>query len=93
MGDHGIYVINKQPPNKQIWLSSPIRFALPSLPPFFLHSHLWRTDFESTCSGPKRFDFVDGKRWVYTRDGTVLKDLLDEELSGIVGRPVKVLRG
>ncbi|KAH9453316.1 hypothetical protein MJO29_012743 [Puccinia striiformis f. sp. tritici] len=23
MGDHGTYVINKQPPNKQIWLSSP----------------------------------------------------------------------
>ncbi|GEM10861.1 frataxin [Rhodotorula toruloides] len=24
LGDHGTYVINKQPPNKQIWLSSPI---------------------------------------------------------------------
>ncbi|TPX56496.1 ferroxidase [Powellomyces hirtus] len=24
LGDHGTYVINKQPPNKQIWLSSPV---------------------------------------------------------------------
>jgi len=23
LGNHGTYVINKQPPNKQIWLSSP----------------------------------------------------------------------
>lgn len=25
LGDKGTYVINKQPPNKQIWLSSPSR--------------------------------------------------------------------
>lgn len=25
LGDNGTYVINKQPPNKQIWLSSPSR--------------------------------------------------------------------
>lgn len=24
LGDHGTYVINKQAPNKQIWLSSPV---------------------------------------------------------------------
>jgi len=24
LGRHGTYVINKQPPNKQIWLSSPV---------------------------------------------------------------------
>lgn len=24
LGPHGTYVINKQPPNKQIWLSSPL---------------------------------------------------------------------
>lgn len=28
LGDRGTYVLNKQPPNKQIWLSSPIRCAL-----------------------------------------------------------------
>ena len=26
VGDHGTYVINKQTPNKQIWLSSPTRY-------------------------------------------------------------------
>ena len=31
LGSKGTYVINKQPPNKQIWLSSPFRCAL--LPP------------------------------------------------------------
>ncbi|CDZ96472.1 frataxin [Phaffia rhodozyma] len=67
MGEHGTYVINKQPPNKQIWLSSPV-------------------------SGPKRFDFEpEGDKWVYTRDGTVLKELLDTELSAMVGRAVEVL--
>ncbi len=25
LAEHGTYVINKQPPNKQIWLSSPFR--------------------------------------------------------------------
>ena len=26
LGPHGTYVVNKQPPNKQIWLSSPLRY-------------------------------------------------------------------
>lgn len=26
LGEKGTYVINKQPPNKQIWLSSPFRY-------------------------------------------------------------------
>ncbi|THH16773.1 hypothetical protein EW146_g3934 [Bondarzewia mesenterica] len=28
LGEHGTYVVNKQPPNKQIWLSSPLRCVL-----------------------------------------------------------------
>lgn len=28
LDDKGTYVINKQPPNKQIWLSSPFRCAI-----------------------------------------------------------------
>ncbi|PIK43706.1 putative frataxin, mitochondrial [Apostichopus japonicus] len=54
---HGTYVINKQTPNKQIWLSSP-------------------------ASGPKRYDFQEG-RWVYSHDGQALHDLLSEEISAI----------
>ncbi len=28
LGSIGAYVINKQAPNKQIWVSSPVRYAL-----------------------------------------------------------------
>jgi frataxin len=37
LGDNGTYVINKQPPNKQIWLSSPFRRVYVLLPPCFHH--------------------------------------------------------
>lgn len=30
LGTHGTYVINKQPPNHEIWLSSPTRCVLSS---------------------------------------------------------------
>lgn len=50
---NGTYVVNKQPPNKQIWLSSPL-------------------------SGPKRYDYVDGK-WTYLRDNSTLGQLLKDE--------------
>lgn len=54
---NGSYVINKQPPNKQIWWSSPI-------------------------SGPKRFDRVGGT-WASLRDGTTLKESLEEETNTV----------
>ncbi|RDD37674.1 Frataxin, mitochondrial [Trichoplax sp. H2] len=54
----GTYVINKQVPNKQIWLSSPL-------------------------SGPKRYDYLDGK-WVYSRNNGILHDLLSEELTKLL---------
>ena len=41
------------------------------------------------CSGPKRYDYKpeeDG--WVYSRDGQSLNDLLNKELSEILGRSV-----
>jgi frataxin len=60
LGDNGIYVINKQPPNRQIWLSSPV-------------------------SGPARFEY-NGSDWVGARDGKSLKEVLDTELSEILGR-------
>jgi len=66
LGEHGTYVINKQPPNKQIWLSSPI-------------------------SGPKRYDYdPEPGAWAYSRDGTSLGQLLEEELSKPFGEPVKL---
>uniref|UniRef100_A0A1E1X0Q1 ferroxidase n=1 Tax=Amblyomma aureolatum TaxID=187763 RepID=A0A1E1X0Q1_9ACAR len=60
---YGTYVINKQTPNRQIWLSSPI-------------------------SGPKRYDFI-GNKWVYKHDGVSLRDLLENEISSLLKKPVK----
>ncbi|KAG6799025.1 frataxin, mitochondrial [Apis mellifera caucasica] len=56
---HGTYVINRQSPNRQIWLSSP-------------------------KSGPKRYDFIDGK-WIYKYDRKTLHELLDDEIPAIIG--------
>uniref|UniRef100_A0A182N8E8 ferroxidase n=1 Tax=Anopheles dirus TaxID=7168 RepID=A0A182N8E8_9DIPT len=64
---HGTYVINRQLPNRQIWLSSP-------------------------TSGPKRYDFIPDKRtvnegcWLYRHDGVTLHELLQQEITAIVGR-------
>ena len=55
-GGGGTYVINKQSPNRQIWLSSPV-------------------------SGPKRYDYTEERKWVYSHDGVCLQDLLSEEFS------------
>merc|ERR1711928_108761 len=60
----GTYVINKQTPNRQLWLSSP-------------------------TSGPKRYDYIEGK-WIYHRDGHCLQDLLSKEFSQILGKPVTI---
>uniref|UniRef100_A0A182W5L1 ferroxidase n=1 Tax=Anopheles minimus TaxID=112268 RepID=A0A182W5L1_9DIPT len=67
---HGTYVINRQLPNRQIWLSSP-------------------------TSGPKRYDFIPDKRtvnegyWLYRHDGVTLHELLQQEISAIVGRKLE----
>ena len=58
---YGTYVINRQTPNKQIWLSSP-------------------------KSGPKRYDFENGK-WVYRHDGKTLHELLNNEVPAITRGP------
>lgn len=60
----GTYVINKQTPNHQIWLSSPV-------------------------SGPKRYDWVPGRGWLYKHEDCTLHELLTREISAIVGNEVK----
>jgi len=67
LGSNGTYVLNKQPPNRQIWLSSP-------------------------KSGPKRYDY-DAKhdKWFYARDNHTIDEVLNEELSEILGMDIKVL--
>ncbi|KAM0801482.1 hypothetical protein BDR22DRAFT_847568 [Usnea florida] len=66
---HGTYVLNKQPPNKQIWLSSPV-------------SGPKRYDWvvrDNSAGGS-----VDDGEWVYLRDGTTLAGLFATEV-GVEG--------
>ncbi|WYZ36887.1 hypothetical protein EsH8_II_000393 [Colletotrichum jinshuiense] len=65
--DAGTYVINKQPPNKQIWLSSPI--SGPKRYDWVVVGDS-QNDKEGTASGA----------WIYTRDGSTLDDLFLKEL-------------
>lgn len=82
LGDKGTYVINKQPPNKQIWLSSPTRCA--ARQPC---SALEFDVFRRPSSGPKRYDYDPTHNvWFYNRDGRRLRDLLNDELRVALGR-------
>lgn len=72
---HGTYVINKQPPNKQIWLSSPI-----SGPKRFDWVVSGSAQHEKQDSTVEAGDDGSGGRWVYLRDGTSLSELLKREL-------------
>ncbi|GJC89819.1 frataxin, mitochondrial [Colletotrichum liriopes] len=65
--DAGTYVINKQPPNKQIWLSSPI-------------SGPKRYDWVIVGDSQNEKEGTAAGAWVYTRDGSTLDDLFLKEL-------------
>ncbi|KAF4462993.1 regulator of mitochondrial iron homeostasis [Fusarium albosuccineum] len=65
--DKGTYVINKQPPNKQIWLSSPI--SGPKRYDWCLFGE-GQGDKEGTAVGD----------WIYARDGSSLNQVFSEEL-------------
>lgn len=76
VADKGTYVINKQPPNKQIWLSSPS-----SGPKRYDWCIVGDTqgDKEGTASGD----------WVYSRDGSTLNELFFEELGFDLDTPLE----
>lgn len=61
------YVLNKQPPNKQIWLSSPI-------------SGPKRFDWVVMQEGQNAKEGGGVGDWVYLRDGTSLTDVIRKEL-------------
>ncbi|KAF3048051.1 Mitochondrial chaperone Frataxin [Didymella heteroderae] len=62
------YVLNKQPPNKQIWLSSPI-------------SGPKRFDWVVLQEGQNAKEGGGQGDWVYLRDGTSLTDIIRKELA------------
>jgi len=64
---NGTYVINKQPPNKQIWLSSPITGPK-------------RYDYVILSEGQDAKEGTGRGEWVYLRDGSTLTQLLQSEV-------------
>jgi frataxin len=68
----GTYVLNKQPPNKQIWLSSPI-------------SGPKRFDWVVSGEGMHQKEGGGVGDWIYLRDGTSLTELLKDELGVKLG--------
>ncbi|KAK2597962.1 hypothetical protein QQS21_005878 [Conoideocrella luteorostrata] len=75
VADKGTYVINKQPPNKQIWLSSPI-------------SGPKRYDWCLIGEGQGEKEGTGTGNWIYNRDGVSLTDLILEELDVVIEEPV-----
>ncbi|KAJ5880321.1 Frataxin [Penicillium subrubescens] len=67
----GTYVLNKQPPNKQIWLSSPISGP---------KRYDWIVEGDSMYEKQDSRPFVHGQ-WIYLRDGSNLTELLNTELT------------
>ncbi|KKK14724.1 hypothetical protein P175DRAFT_0497399 [Aspergillus ochraceoroseus IBT 24754] len=66
----GTYVLNKQPPNKQIWLSSPISGP---------KRYDWVIEGDHMHEKQDTRPFVNGQ-WICLRDGSNLTDLLNGEL-------------
>ncbi|KIX09091.1 iron donor protein CyaY [Rhinocladiella mackenziei CBS 650.93] len=71
----GTYVINKQPPNKQIWLSSPV-----SGPKRYDWVVSGAGQHEKEGSAVGSGDDGAGGRWIYLRDGSGLSELLKKEI-------------
>jgi len=64
---NGTYVINKQPPNKQIWLSSPLTGPK-------------RYDYVILSEGQDAKEGTGRGEWVYLRDGSTLAGLIETEI-------------
>lgn len=67
----GTFVLNKQPPNKQVWLSSPISGP---------KRYDWIVEGDGAHEKQDSRPYASGQ-WIYLRDGSNLTDLLNEELS------------
>lgn len=63
----GTYVINKQPPNKQIWLSSPT-------------SGPKRYDYVVVGEGQHQKEGGGAGDWIYIRDGSSLCEVFLKEI-------------
>ena len=83
--DKGTYVLNKQPPNKQIWLSSPV--SGPKRFDWVLRSTggmSSKQDTEGSEGDVGDDGHVGGGKWIYIRDGAGLSEILREELEVVL---------
>ncbi|KAL8856193.1 MAG: hypothetical protein Q9178_007231 [Gyalolechia marmorata] len=81
----GTYVFNKQPPNKQIWLSSPIsgpkRYDYVLIPSSSPETSETSAGGDGAARSGVASEGQEKKAdWVYLRDGSTLSELLKEEL-------------
>lgn len=78
-------MLNKQPPNKQVWLSSPIsgpkRFDWVLSVPGVQNSMDHKQDTEGHTGAMGDDGQLGGGRWTYMRDGTGLSEVLKDELA------------
>lgn len=80
----GTYVINKQPPNHQIWLSSPTTGPKRFDWVVTGTGQIQKEGTETTSEGDD--GEIGGGKWIYLRDGTSLTQLLADELKVEVGK-------
>ncbi|KAI1139953.1 Frataxin-like domain-containing protein [Hypoxylon sp. FL0543] len=73
----GVYIVNKQPPNKQIWLSSPV-------------SGPKRFDYVIYSDGQDQKQDSGMGDWVCIRDGEKLTDILSRETGVVLDDPSAV---
>lgn len=71
--------MNKQPPNKQIWLSSPV-----SGPKRYDWVVTGAGQHEKEDSVADAGDDGRGGKWIYLRDGSSLSDLLKKEVGAVI---------
>ncbi|KAJ0052029.1 hypothetical protein Pint_02126 [Pistacia integerrima] len=92
LGALGTYVLNKQTPNRQIWLSSPVRIKVN----FHLEVSLsvilmLKTSGLEIGIGPSRFDWDrSAQAWVYRRTRANLLKMLESELEQLCGEPINL---
>ena len=67
----GTYVLNKQPPNKQIWLSSPISGP---------KRYDWVVQGDPQHKKEGTDGVGSGGQWIYLRDGSSLAGLVRKEV-------------
>ncbi|KAI0142272.1 hypothetical protein F4776DRAFT_611424 [Hypoxylon sp. NC0597] len=73
----GVYIINKQPPNRQIWLSSPV-------------SGPRRFDYVIVRDGQDEKQDSGMGDWICIRDGQKLADILRKETGAVLDDPSAV---